>query len=56
MPHTTNFLAWSKYGLHSYEAIGVENAGKINEIRQADAGYMKLDETNTIIHYKANNE
>lgn len=56
IPHTTDFLGWSKYGFHTYDTTGVQNAGKINEIRQADAGYMKLDEANTIIHYIANNE
>jgi hypothetical protein len=56
IPHTTDFLGWSKYALHTYDSIGIQNAGKINEIRQADAGYMKLDEANTIIHYIANNE
>lgn len=43
--------AWSKYGLYDYDTIINPNAGKINEIRIADAGYMKLDEANTIINF-----
>lgn len=46
--------AWSKYGNLSYDYIG-ENAGLINEIRVADAGYMKLDKNNTTIKYIAYN-
>ena len=43
--------AWSKYGSYDYESTINPNAGKINEIRIADAGYMKLDEANTIINF-----
>jgi len=43
--------AWSKYGTYTYESTNNNNVGKVNEIRVADAGYMKLDETNTIINY-----
>lgn len=42
--------AWSKYGTYSYESTH-ENVGRIDEVRVADAGYMKLDEANTIINY-----
>lgn len=42
--------AWSKYGSYNYETIG-QNTGEIDEIRVADAGYMKLDEATTIINY-----
>lgn len=45
--------AWSKYGSYDYDSTINPNAGKINEIRVADAGYMKLDEANTIINYIA---
>lgn len=43
--------AWSKYGSYDYESTINPNAGKINEIRIADAGYMKLDEANTVINF-----
>lgn len=43
--------AWSKYGTYTYESTNNNNVGKVNEIRVADAGYMKLDETNSIINY-----
>lgn len=49
--------AWSKYGLYDYDTTINPNAGKINEVRVADAGYMKLDEANTEINFIAfNNE
>jgi len=48
--------AWSKYGSYDYETTVNPNAGKINEVRVADAGYMKLDEADTIINYKAFND
>ncbi|QQU02601.1 hypothetical protein [Myroides odoratus] len=44
--------AWSKYGFYDYESTQNPNVGLINEVRTADAGYMKLDETNTVITYK----
>jgi len=43
--------AWSKYGSYDYDSTINPNAGKINEIRVADAGYMKLDEANTVINF-----
>ena len=43
--------AWSKYGSYDYESTINPNAGKINEIRIADAGYMKIDEANTVINF-----
>lgn len=43
--------AWSKYGLYDYENTINPNAGKINEVRVADAGYMKLDEVYTEINF-----
>lgn len=43
--------AWSKYGGHSYDDTTIQNAGVIDELRIADAGYMKLDINNTIINY-----
>lgn len=43
--------AASKYGLYDYETTINPNAGQINEVRVADAGYMKLDEANTIINF-----
>lgn len=49
--------AWSKYGLYDYDTTINPNAGSINEVRVADAGYMKLDEANTEINFIAfNNE
>lgn len=45
--------AWSKYGFYGYESTENPNVGLINEVRIADAGYMKLDETNTVVNYKA---
>jgi hypothetical protein len=48
--------ARSKYSAYTYETTGVPNAGLIDEIRIADAGYMKLDEDNTTINYKPFNE
>lgn len=49
--------AWSKYGSYDYDSTINPNAGLINEIRIADAGYMKLDEANTEINFIAfNNE
>lgn len=35
--------AWSKYGSYTYDSVAT-NVGEIDEIRTADAGYMKLDE------------
>ncbi len=43
--------AWSKYGSYSYDSTTNPNIGIIDEIRPADAGYMKLDESNTMITY-----
>ncbi len=43
--------AWSKYGSYDYDSTINPNAGQINEIRVADAGYMKLDEANTEINF-----
>lgn len=43
--------AYSKYGTYNYTDIGVQNVGIINEIRVADAGYMKLDESELLINY-----
>lgn len=45
--------AWSKYGNYSYDSTTNPNVGIIDEIRPADAGYMKLDEVNTVINYIA---
>ena len=45
--------AWSKYGSYDYDSTINPNAGKINEVRIADAGYMKLDQENTTINYIA---
>lgn len=43
--------AYSKYGGYNYSTIGVQNVGLINEIRVADAGYMKLDLAELLINY-----
>lgn len=43
--------ARSKYGAYDYNA-DVINAGLIDEIRVADSGYMKIDESNLQINYK----
>lgn len=43
--------AFSKYGGFGYNVTGTNIAGKITDIRIADAGYMKLDEANTTINY-----
>lgn len=43
--------AYSKYGTYDYTTTGVQNVGVINEIRIADAGYMKLDESELLINY-----
>lgn len=43
--------AYSKYGAYDYNTTGVQNVGVINEIRVADAGYMKLDLTELLINY-----
>ena len=43
--------ASSKYGGYTYEHTDIPNVGLIDEIRVADAGYMKLDEENSIINY-----
>lgn len=43
--------AFSKYGTYEYTTTGVQNVGVINEIRIADAGYMKLDESELLINY-----
>ena len=45
--------AWSKYGSHNYTDTDIQRVGLINEIRIADAGYMRLDEEATIINYIA---
>ena len=44
--------ARSKYGSYSYNTTGIQNVGLIDEIRIADAGYMKLDESVLQINYK----
>ena len=36
--------ASSKYGFHTYDTVGVNNVGIINQYRTAESGYMKLDE------------
>jgi len=43
--------AFSKYGLYDYTTTGIQNVGVINEIRIADAGYLKLDESELLINY-----
>ena len=43
--------AYSKYAAYDYNDVGVQNVGKINEIRIADAGYMKLDIPELLINY-----
>ena len=43
--------AYSKYGAYDYTTTGVQNVGVINEIRVADAGYMKLDLDELLINY-----
>jgi hypothetical protein len=43
--------AFSKYGDYDYTTPDIQNVGVINEIRIADAGYMKLDEPNLLINY-----
>lgn len=48
--------AYSKYGTYEYTSIGIQNVGIINEIRIADAGYMKLDLTTLLINYIAYSE
>ena len=45
--------AWSKYGTYNYTDTSTQRVGLINEIRIADAGYMRLDEAETIINYIA---
>ena len=40
-----------EYGAYDYTTTGVQNVGAINEIRIADAGYMKLDESELLINY-----
>ncbi len=45
--------AWSKFGNHTYTTTNVQNVGEINEIRVADAGYMRLDEVESVINYIA---
>ena len=45
--------AWSKYGDYSYDTVGVNNVGEIDEIRIADAGHMKLDEEALTINWIA---
>jgi len=44
--------ARSKYGNYNYNQTGVANVGLIDEIRIADAGYMKLDEAHCVFNYK----
>lgn len=43
--------AYSKYGTYNYTDTGIQNVGLINEIRPADAGYMKLDVSESLINY-----
>lgn len=44
--------AWSKYGLYDYTATDNPNVGPIDEFRLMDAGYARLDETNSTFTYK----
>lgn len=46
--------AFSKYGSYTYYTENVQNVGKIDAIRVADSGYMKLDEAELIINYLIN--
>jgi len=48
--------AWSKYGAYDYDTTGVLNVGIIDEIRVAEAGYMKLDTDNITISYVPRND
>ena len=48
--------AWSKYGSYAYTTTDVPNVGIINEIRTPDAGYLRLDEDNSVINYIASDE
>lgn len=43
--------AYSKYGAYDYDTTGIQNVGAINEIRVADAGYMKLDLSAVLVNY-----
>ncbi|MPT35741.1 MAG: hypothetical protein E2604_11825 [Flavobacterium sp.] len=43
--------AYSKYGIYDYLTTDVQNVGIIQQIRIADAGYMKLDENELLINY-----
>ncbi len=44
--------AWSKYATYAYtDVVADQSAGPIDEIRVADAGYMKLDESQLNINY-----
>ena len=48
--------AFSKYGQYLYDTAGIQNVGKIDAIRIADAGYMKLDEDVLQINYIVNSD
>ena len=48
--------ASSKYGQYTYSTMGIPNVGKIDAIRVADAGYMKLDESVLQINYIVNSD
>lgn len=44
--------ASSKYGSYEYDTNDVVGVGLIDEVRVADSGYMKLDESVIVINYK----
>lgn len=44
-------LAASKYAFHSYDSVGIPNAGVIPQTRVADAGYFTLDMDALVINY-----
>ena len=48
--------AWSRYGSYAYDTEGIPNVGVIDELRTADAGYMRLDEATTVINYMQHND
>ena len=45
--------AWSKFGSYAYTDTLNPNVGPIDEVRVADAGYMKFDDNNSSINYVA---
>ena len=44
-------LAASKYGIHAYDSVNIPNAGLIDQIRVADAGYFRIDMAELTINY-----